>query len=382
MALTINQQLVSILDRSKRIIIAVPVLFSVDALASGLALARTLEKKGKEVKVVCEGWNDAAKRSYGFLTNHERIVTQLERLRRYAVTIDVAKTPIEEVSYEVVDNKLQIYLQPKHGVIEQHNILLNDLSVPVDWIITVGAPDLDCLGNMVTQYKDLFYSTPLLNIDHTVENEHFGQWQLVDVTSPSIAEIVFRMHEILGQEMIDEPTATLLLSGIIAATRSFTATSVTPQTLSTASRLMAMGGKREEIVKSLYWKRSVGSLKLFGKLLTRLHQDIERKIAVASVTTEDLLETQTDAHEISDVAEEIFHTSPELDVLIVLSTNQSGGWQGFALSRRAHLLDLLKPYNAQGIPHRLRFQMNNTSITEAQKEILEFLRTKIPVVTL
>jgi len=375
MALTINQQLVSVIDRSKRILIAVPVLFSVDALASALAIARTLEKKGKDVRVVCEGWNENSQRHNGFLPSWERIISQLERLRRYAVTVNIEKTPIDEVSYEIIDHQLQIYLQPKYGAVEQKDLVLKDLSIPLDLIITVGAPDMDSLGSMATQYRDLLYATATLNIDHALENEHFGQWQLVDVTSPSIAEIVFRLHDLLGVELIDEPTATLLLSGIIAATRSFTTTSVTPQTLATASRLMAMGGKREEIVKSLYWKRSVGSLKLFGKLLTRLHHDTERSLAIASVTTEDLLETHAELHEVNEVAEEIFHTSPDLNVLCVLSPLTSGGWQGFALSRRTHLQELLKPYKPQGVPHRVLFTMHNATVVEAQKELLEFLRT-------
>lgn len=379
MALTIHQQLLATIDRSHRIVIAVAKLFSVDALASALALARTLRKKEKDVRIVCEGWNEHAARGLGFLPDSSAIVSKLERLYRYCAQIDVAKTPIEEVSYEMVDAKLNIYLQPLHGTLSSPDIVLKDQSIPIDLIITVGAADLDALGTMNTDYADLFYSTPILNIDHAVENEHYGQWQLIDVASPSIAEVVYRMHDVLGIELIDSEGATLLLAGIIASTRSFSLPSVTPQTLSTASRLMSMGGRREEIVKSLYWKRSVGSLKLFGKLLGRLRHDASRKLAIAAMTTEDFLETQTEIHEIEDVAEEVFHTSPDLDLFVTLFPREPSGWKGLALSRRTHLLELLKPYKPAGGAHRASIELATIGATDAQKELLDHLVAKIPM---
>jgi len=377
-ALTINQQLLTHIDRSHRVVIAVAKVFSIDAIASALALGRSLTKKGKEVTIVCEGWNDEAKRQMGFLPAHDQVQPQLKRLRRYAITVDVAKTPIEEVSYEVADGKLLIYLQPLNGSLTKDELTLEDRSIPVDWIVTVGAADLAALGTMSATYADLFYSTPLLNIDHTTENEQFGQWQLIDVTSPSIAEIIFRFHDVLGIELVDEETATLILAGIIAATRSFTLPTVTPQTLTTASRLMTLGGKREHIVKSLYWKRSVGSLKLFGKMLGRLHHDESRKLALATVSTEDLLETKTQPSDIQDVVEEVFHTSPDLDVLVALSPATPSGYVGFAVSRRVNLIELLQQYKSTGGPHRACFHLQSASITLAQQELLEFLQSKIP----
>ena len=286
------------------------------------------------------------------------------------------------MSYEVVDAKLNIYLQPLHGTLSSPDLVLKDQSIPVDLMITVGAADLDALGKMSADYADLFYSTPILNIDHAVENEHYGQWQLIDVASPSIAEIVYRLHDVLGVELIDEECATLLLAGIIGATRSFSLPNITPQTLSTASRLMSMGGRREEIVKALYWKRSVGSLKLFGKLLNRLRHDASRKLAVAAMTTEDFLETQTEISEIEDVTEEVFHTSPDLNLLITLFPSQPKGWKGLALSRRTHLLELLKPYKPVGGPHRAYIELPAVGATEVLKELSEHLAAKIPMTSI
>ncbi len=379
-ALTINQQLLSHIDRSHRVVIAIAKVCSVDAVSSALALARSLTKKGKEVTVVCEGWNDEAKRQMGFLPTHELIQPQLKRLRRYAITVDVAKTPIEEVSYEVVDHTLSMYLQPLNGTLTKEDLVLEDRSIPVDWIVTIGAADLGALGTMSQTYADLFYSTPLLNIDHVAENEQYGQWQLIDVTSPSIAEIIFRFHDVLGIELVDEETATLMLAGIIASTRSFTLPTVTPLTLTTASRLMTLGGKREQIVKSLYWKRSVGSLKLFGKMLGRLHHDDSRKLALATITTEDLLETKTQPSDIQDVVEEVFHTSPDLDVLVALSPAPASGFLGFAVSRRLNIMELLGQYKSTGGPHRAHFHLQNASITHAQQELMEFLQSKIQTI--
>ncbi|MBI5135430.1 hypothetical protein HZA86_04345 [Candidatus Uhrbacteria bacterium] len=374
MALTVTQQLVSAIDRSHRVVIAVAAAFSVDAIASSLALARTLIKKEKDVRLVCHGWDEAAKKQFGFLPDHNRILPILEHLHRYAILMNTTNTPIEEISYELKDHTLAIYVNPRSGTINKDQLTVEDKTEPIDLIITIGSADIASLGPVATQEPDLFYSTPLLNIDNAVENEHHGQWQLIDVTSPSIAEIVLRMHDVLGIELVDADTATLLLTGIIAATRSFSIPNVTPATLTAASRLMTMGGKREEIVQRLYWKRSVGTLKLFGKILGRLHHDEQRKIGVGSVTMEDLLETKTQIADVHDVAEEVFHTSPDIQLMLLLYPNTEGSWQALALSRKIHLLELLSPYKPSGNPHRASFIVNNRTVTEVQKELWEYLQ--------
>ena len=89
-----------------------------------------------------------------------------------------------------------------------------------DLIITVDSPDLESLGKLFEENTDFFYNTPIINIDHSSDNENYGQINHVDLTASSTAELIFNMFEEYDMKMINEDIATCLLTGIFTATDS------------------------------------------------------------------------------------------------------------------------------------------------------------------
>lgn len=378
MSLTLQQQLLEHLERSQRVLIVVPKIINLDALSSALALADTLKKKQKGVEVLCEGWNEHSQRMYGYLTGKDMIRSSFTGVRTSTIILDMKKTPIEEVSYDVKDDRLTISLRPKKGNVTLSDLTVETLPYPFDTVIALGAADLDSIGSCAAEHADFFYSTPIINIDTSTENEHYGQWPLVDVTAASVAEIIFRLHDVLGKHHIDADTATLLLTGMIAATRSFATANVTPQTLQMASQLITLGARRQEIIHHLYWNRSVGSLKLFGKVLSRIQHDEKTKCVWSAVTGEDLLETHLSQEILDDVANELFHTTHDAHLFILFYPGNTHEVHAKVLSRRTHLLELLKPYQPEGTAHQAMIRLKHANILDAQKELMEFLAAKIP----
>ena len=113
MALTTAQQFTDAVSRAGDVLITFRKEWTVDAVVSALALARVLEKKGKRVDVVADGF--VAPKSLAFLPKTAAVQTAFNNLQKFVITLDVSKTKISELSYDVAGDTLRIHVTPKTG---------------------------------------------------------------------------------------------------------------------------------------------------------------------------------------------------------------------------------------------------------------------------
>ncbi len=114
-------------------------------------------------------------------------------------------------------------------------------------IICFGAPDLEACAHLYHDHKDFFFRTPIINIDHSPSNEHFGQINHVDLNASAIGETCFELVHSINPTLINAEIATASLTGMIAKTRSFRTPHLTPKTLEVAGKLMALGARRKTL---------------------------------------------------------------------------------------------------------------------------------------
>ena len=99
---------------------------------------------------------------------------------------------------------------------------------------------------------DFFYQTPIINIDHQTHNENYGQINLIELKALAVVEIIFSLINKWDKNLIDEDTATCLLTGLYDKTWGFKSSQTTPQTLNTADQLINLGARQNKIVYNLY----------------------------------------------------------------------------------------------------------------------------------
>ncbi len=273
MPLTTEQQIYNYINEAKKILICFKRDFEIDSLTSALALGGCLRKLDKQVTIVCSDF--LAFERLAFLPTINEVKGELPNLKKFIISIDVSQAPVKELSYEVQDGKLKIFITPKEGLLTAEQTKFEKSDFGFDLIFTVDTPDLESLGKIYEKNTEFFYEVPVINIDHQPENEHFGQINYVNLTATSTAEIIYREIESFGKDIIDEDLATLLLAGLISKTKNFRSLQITPQTLIATSSLILAGARREEIVNNLYRTKSVNDLKLWGRVLARLERDGE-----------------------------------------------------------------------------------------------------------
>lgn len=208
-----------------------------DTLGAGLALSHFLHKKAKHHKIFCI---DKPPAYFKYLPNIEKVINDYSQI----------------------------------------NLAEHDL------IITIDCADIKRtgLGDYLQGYLD---QITIINIDHHQTNNHFGHYNLVIPTASSTSEIVFKFFEHLEIE-VDKYIATNLLTGIMTDTMNFTNAATTQESMKIAAKLVSRGAKINQIIGFITQNKSLTSLKLWGKILSRLEFEPQFNFAYTFITLQDI----------------------------------------------------------------------------------------------
>lgn len=374
MALKESQQILETIKRSTKPLICIPSGGGPDAYATALGLSRILKKLQKEPTIVAA--DGKPPKNIQFLEDHHIVRGDLENLRKFVIQLDAKKTKVEELSYEIKDDQLHIYLSPKQGFWDANDVRTSTSGYRFDLIICIGAPDLESCKHLYQNNPDFFFRTPIINIDHTPENEHYGQINVVDITASACGEVCHDLFEEIEPGLMDEETATAFLTGMIAKTKSFKHPRVTPKTLQTASKLMARGAKRETIVHELYRTRSVSTLRLWGRALARLKADENASLVWTLLSKQDFMHAGAEEEDLPDVTDELIASSPNAKIVVLLYEDRLGNV--CAIIRAERPLDaiaLAAPFKPAGTREEVRLCFLNKSIMQVEKELIGHLKT-------
>ncbi len=213
--------------RNQHILISSHVRPDVDALASELALAEGLRSIGKKVTVINDTKNAVM---YDFLPGIRRIHTYKKGMK-----------------------------------------FIYDLAIIVD------CGDLNRIGRV---QEIIDFSKPIINIDHHVTNDRFGNLNLVDKKASSTAEIIYRLLK-KGRFKMTASIARLLYLGIMTDTGSFRYDTTTAETHRIVADLMRFKFSVQKIYEKIYESIPVDNIKLFTKIISNF--TISHKGKVVSV---------------------------------------------------------------------------------------------------
>ncbi len=374
MALTPQQQAIEQISRATQILVTTNEHPSMDAVASTVAIGLVLQKLHKAFDVIVPGWKPGLYPD--ILPTTVEMRGESGAMRAFHLQVDVSKTPLAELMYDVRGGLLDITLVPKQGAWKTEDVTFKQGADRYDLVIAMGSPDMVSLGALARDQADFLYRTTIINIDASPTNEYWGQINLVDVNAVATTEVLYHWIHEWNAPLIDAPVATALLAGMIANTKSFRTSNVTPKTLAASSDLVAQGGEREKIVHGLWRTRSIAALKLWGRALGRLEQDRTLGLVWTAVTDADFLEAGVGPEALQGVVEELLMYAPEAKVTALLCQRQSD----VEVSLHAHppfsAAELARPFGGQGTREKsiFRFHQEGMSLVEQTQTIMERLK--------
>lgn len=375
MELNDKQQTVELLKKSKNVLLVTHVNPDGDALGSLLALHMVLKKLDKNVTAVS---TSEISEVYRFLPKIEQIESKFSGMKDFIVSIDLVNSGIEKLSYkkDVEQNKLNIIVSPKNGNFSPEDVSFRYGKNKYDLIIVLDAPTLDRVGGIYDENAELFYETPIINIDHHPGNDHFGKVNWVDLTATSTAEILVSLIESVSREkqLLDADVATCLLTGITTDTASFQNTNTTPKSLTIAAQLVAAGARQQEIIRKIYKTRQLTTLKLWGRVLSRIKQEPEGFVW-SYATKKDLEEVGAGENETSGVIDELIKTVPGVDFALLLTERSNGVHGSFrSTSKNVKVVDMAHLFGGGGHEQAAAFRMDGENLDQVKDNILSKIK--------
>jgi phosphoesterase RecJ-like protein len=325
MELSPLQQIVNLIQKSEDILILTHANPDGDAVGSALGLLLTLRKLGKKVTAAA---GDPTPSILKFLPALENLDTSIAGANDLVISLPVNDGE-SSLSSKVEDGMLKIFVRKSGQPLDTSEVKFGVGEADYDLIICVDTPDLPQLGKLFATNPNLFYDIPVINIDHHPSNSGFGQVSLVDTTAASASEIVLRVIRSLeaeyNQKLVDSDIATLILTGVITDTGSFQNANTTPRSFEISADLIEAGARQQEIIQHVYKTKQLSTLKLWGKVLSKIEFDPIHRIVWSSANSADFNESAATDEDAAGIIDELLTNAPGAEVVVLFRELPEGG---------------------------------------------------------
>jgi phosphoesterase RecJ-like protein len=147
---------------------------------------------------------------------------------------------------------------------------------PGDAVIVMECGDLTRTG------VDGFERGFVINIDHHLGNSNYGALNWFDGTAAACGEMVFELIAELGVPLTPE-IATHISIAILTDTGTFHYSSISPRTFDICRQCVEAGIDPPAIAGAIFDSNSLGRLKLFGAVLSKMELDATGRVATVYV---------------------------------------------------------------------------------------------------
>ena len=154
--------------------------------------------------------------------------------------------------------------------------------IKFDCLVVLDCADLKRTGRVYELNLD---NKPVLNIDHHISNQIFGDVNWVDARASSCSEMVYRLHKRLRLSM-DEDTALVLYTGIMTDTGSFRYSNTSSSTFKIAAELLKFKVNVAGVYRYTYENIPLQEVKLLLKFLSKVKFFSQGRIAAFGIDSE------------------------------------------------------------------------------------------------
>lgn len=194
--------------------------------------------------------------------------------------------------------------------------------------------------------------TTVVNIDHhqTVtmhRNVSVVDLNFVDTAAAATTEMLYKVLTAM-QIDLSPHAATSLLTGILTDTSHFSNMGTTLDSMSIAGKLMAKGADHRAITYHTMRSKSVGTLKLWGRALSRLSYNKTSGVISTIITLKDLAECDVDGEATTGIAN-FLNSLSEGRVALVLQEELGGFVKGsLRTTSDVNVADMAKQFGGGG----------------------------------
>ena len=154
-----------------------------------------------------------------------------------------------------------------------------------DTVILLECSDRTRGGNLESVLQN---AKTIINIDHHLISDEYGDINYIDSSASSTAEIIFQLFEASEDNLLPTPEeATCLYTGLETDTGRFLHSNTTAEALRVASALVAVGADIDKINQVIYFTKPYIDLKLLGRALEKMELRFDNKYSQIVLTRRD-----------------------------------------------------------------------------------------------
>ncbi|GAC1401071.1 MAG: bifunctional oligoribonuclease/PAP phosphatase NrnA [Thermoanaerobaculia bacterium] len=173
------------------------------------------------------------------------------------------------------------FAKPLYNIPGASEVVISD-SLPSDYpkaydaLFTMECPEIHRTGYNVLP-------GPVVNIDHHLGNEMYGEINYLDIDAPSVGEMVLQLNTKFLHLPLDRDTATAMYVSLSTDTGFFRYHNTTQRTFEAALELVKAGVVPGDVSLWINESQSRGSIKLLGLCLTTLELHAGDRIATTEL---------------------------------------------------------------------------------------------------
>ena len=201
---------------------------------------------------------------------------------------------------EAADKKITLYNESSipavYRFLPRVEMIGNNINTDSDFdtAIILDCSNLQRIGTAASMVNNI---PVIINIDHHISNNHFGNFQLIDTSASSTAEIIYRLIKKMGVA-IDKTVATSIYTGILTDTGSFRFSNTNQAAFAICREMVEKGVDPFYVARHVYGRYSLGRIKLLNLALDSIEIFHNGKLSIMTITQEMLNKTGTKAEDI------------------------------------------------------------------------------------
>ncbi|MCY6356640.1 DHH family phosphoesterase [Clostridium sp. ZS2-4] len=200
----------------------------------------------------------------------------------------------------------EAYIMSKESLPETFGYLpfCDEVNKNIDCILentdTVIVLDCGNVGRINSNLSMPNRNYTLINIDHHLSNDLYGDINYVNTDAAAVSEIIYEIFNMMNIE-IDTDIATCLYTSLVTDTGSFKHSNTTDLTHKIAGHLINVGIDFSQIHRNIFENVKYSRIKLQGRVIENMYLTHDGKICIMKLTQEMLDEFDINNGDSSDI---------------------------------------------------------------------------------